>query len=624
MKRLSKQVRKYGASILAVVVILFVVFLTMQPKVHSSGNAFTGWAWSSNVGWVNLTGSSHNDGLVMGNADGSGNYPVTGYAWNDNIGWIQFGTVTGPSAPSVKKIYITDTSSTTWTVPYDWNNSNNTIEVIGGGGGGAGGFSDLGGGGGGAYAKKSNVTLTAGSNVTIKVGTGGNAGVNGEDTYLCNSQSNCAAIGSSSVVVGAEHGRGSTGSTGATGGTTAVSVGTLKYAGGTGGNGGLTGGGGGAAGPNGNGGNGGSGSKNGFSNGGAGGGGGNGGGSAGANGVSDPVSSGTNFNGGIGGNNSSGTGHGSGATNSAPGSDGSNGGGGGGGTYDGNILQTGGNGGGGTDFDGTVGSGGGAGGSVTGGGSGGLYGGGGGGGDATVWGYDGGNGAQGIIVITYTPLFPTGAGIAKIIPNVSGVGATFSGWAKALTSNGNGWDGWIYLGDAGNNSGLYVDDTGSVTGYAWGADVIGWLGFNSVNNTVVVTPPCTSSSVCSDSTTVSTTHPWCQVTTVSCGADQQCTSGACATIAPLGTLSISPTTLRVRKGGSVQISWSPAHSQNCTVTGTNSTDTLGPYTSSPATVGPVNSTTRLKLICNGVNSLSGNLYTLDTKIITLIPDYKEI
>jgi hypothetical protein len=34
-----------------------------------------------------------------------------------------------------KGIVITNTAQTTWTVPDDWNNLNNSIQVIGGGGG---------------------------------------------------------------------------------------------------------------------------------------------------------------------------------------------------------------------------------------------------------------------------------------------------------------------------------------------------------------------------------------------------------------------------------------------------------------------------------------------------------
>jgi hypothetical protein len=66
------------------------------------------------------------------------------------------------------------TSGTTWTVPADWNNANNTIEVIGGGGGGgANSTGDVGtGGGGGGYAKVTNKTLsgTVGFNIRRRWG----------------------------------------------------------------------------------------------------------------------------------------------------------------------------------------------------------------------------------------------------------------------------------------------------------------------------------------------------------------------------------------------------------------------------------------------------------------------
>ena len=45
----------------------------------------------------------------------------------------------GPGAASAGPQLICLTTGTTWTVPSDWNNANNSIEAIGGGGGGADG-----------------------------------------------------------------------------------------------------------------------------------------------------------------------------------------------------------------------------------------------------------------------------------------------------------------------------------------------------------------------------------------------------------------------------------------------------------------------------------------------------
>ncbi len=280
---------------------------------------------------------------------------------------------------SATVIYLTDTGATTWSVPSDWNNGDNTIEVIGAGG--TGQYSV--GAGGGAYSKKTNVVLTGGSTVSISIGAGGTTG---GDTYLCDSTSNCASIAGSAVMVGAKGGHSNSGGAG---GSSASGVGDVKYSGGDPStNMALDGchAGGGAAGPYGNGGDGGDVLAGSYYA--AAGGGGGGGGSKG-----DTAPGG--FNGAAGGNNHLGSGGGA-----ANGFAGSNGGGGGGGVYG---SQPGGPGGDGQEWDVTHGSGGGGGGTcqagVTG-GAGGLYGG---GGASAGYNVTGGVGAQGIIVITYTP-----------------------------------------------------------------------------------------------------------------------------------------------------------------------------------------------------------------------------
>jgi hypothetical protein len=309
------------------------------------------------------------------------------------------------------------TSGTSWQVPADWNNTNNTIEVLGGGGGGANasdGSYGGGGGGGGGYSKTANVTLTPGGTVTYAVGTGGGAGSNGGDAYFCDSISNCsisAACGSpgSAVKVCASGGVAASGTTAGGGGAAGSGIGDVTNSGGGGGAGkssawGGAGGGGGAAGPNGDGGNGGS--STGTPDTGAGGGGGANGGTNG--------SDGTNTAGSAGGNNRLGIGGGAG-DDDLDGSPGTAGGGGGGGGD--------GNGAGGAGSEDTIwtqtsdsatagpGSGGGGGGGCNTcsgtnaiGGAGGGYGGGGGGGGESEDGTDGvgAAGTQGIIVITYT------------------------------------------------------------------------------------------------------------------------------------------------------------------------------------------------------------------------------
>ncbi|MDP2598346.1 MAG: hypothetical protein Q8P49_00780 [Candidatus Liptonbacteria bacterium] len=303
-------------------------------------------------------------------------------------------------------IFISSTVATTWTVPADWNNSSNTIEVIGGGGGGGASTGGGGGGGGGAYAKISKFTTsTTGGTVRIEVGSGGTSGVAGQISYFnwngVGSTSTCSA-GTMSVCAAA--GARGLDAAGGAGGTTANSVatstfgvGTSTFAGGAGANGTSTGtdssgGGGGAAGPGGGGQSGGLGDSNIGNTEASGGGGGAGGGSstAGAQGGAT---------GALGGDGPSGTGHGTGS-----GDPGDSGGGGSGGNDPGN----GGAGGDGIEWTqssdsatGGAGGGGGGGGDTSNvGGAGGRYGGGGGGVDL---GTNGGTGGQGIIVITYTP-----------------------------------------------------------------------------------------------------------------------------------------------------------------------------------------------------------------------------
>ncbi|MBN1168649.1 helix-turn-helix domain-containing protein, partial [Candidatus Woesebacteria bacterium] len=269
-------------------------------------------------------------------------------------------------------IYIT--SGTSWQVPSDWNDSDNTVEVIGGGGGGANGAAESGGnggvggggGGGGGYAIATNVDLTPDDYVTVQVGQGGTVGNPGTQTYF-----NGGSCATSSVC--ATGGGAASGATGGTAGTYSVGTG---YSGGSGGGGG------------------------GVAN--AGGGGGGGGGAGGPNAAGDGGTIGSSASG-----NSGGAGGGGGQGDGTSGGSGGTGGTAGGGT--------GGNGGNGTEWDSTHGSGGGSGGGGGGSrngnggpaGTAGTYGAGGAGGGGegrggTTFG-SGASGRNGLIVVDYTP-----------------------------------------------------------------------------------------------------------------------------------------------------------------------------------------------------------------------------
>ncbi|MGJ4946763.1 RHS repeat domain-containing protein [Bradyrhizobium sp. HKCCYLS20291] len=381
----------------------------------AGGSGSTGTEWDATHGSGGGGGSGAGGGGGPGNANGGAGLYGAGGPGGSGLNTSGAGGASGiivinytpapTQQPPATRIFLT--SGSTWTVPSDWNSSNNAIEVIGGGGGGAGSNAlsvGGGGGGGGAYARIQNLTLQPGASVSYRIGSGGSAGgassvgVGGGDTYFngsgtaCQAQSVCAKGGSRGLS------NTSSGSAdGGPGGVVAGSIGMVRFAGGAGGASGASsnggGGGGGAAGPNGSGGAGGSTGQNGSGAGG----GGNGGGSNGAGA-------------GNGGNNSVGTGGGSVGALRVPGGVGSNGGGGGAGYWDSAAYMNnaGGSGSTGSEWDATHGSGGG-GGSGAGGGGGagaaggaaGLYGAGGPGGSGLNT--AGTAGAQGLIVITYVP-----------------------------------------------------------------------------------------------------------------------------------------------------------------------------------------------------------------------------
>lgn len=144
-----------------------------------------------------------------------------------------------------KTIYLT--SGTTWTVPDDWNSSDNKIECIGGGASGGaavGGNACASGAGGGAYSAISNLALTPGALIPYNVGSGGAprvatsgqalVGNDGGDTWF-----NGATLAGSSVgAKGGEGGHATLGSAAgqALGGQAASGIGTTKFNGGPGGN----------------------------------------------------------------------------------------------------------------------------------------------------------------------------------------------------------------------------------------------------------------------------------------------------------------------------------------------------------------------------------------------------
>lgn len=57
---------------------------TYGLTVDGSGS-LRGYAWAENIGWINMAPA--NGGVVLD----SGSQHVSGYAWSENAGWIRFG-----------------------------------------------------------------------------------------------------------------------------------------------------------------------------------------------------------------------------------------------------------------------------------------------------------------------------------------------------------------------------------------------------------------------------------------------------------------------------------------------------------------------------------------------------
>ncbi len=70
--------------------------------------------------------------------------------------------------------------------------------------------------------------------------------------------------------------------------------------------------------------------------------------------------------------------------------------------------------------------------------------------------------------------FPSGSGTSA--ENAQMSGTNLIGWAKAVSADGNGWDGWISL--SGTNYGVTLSGS-FFDGYAWDSGLLGWVSFNA-------------------------------------------------------------------------------------------------------------------------------------------------
>ena len=79
-------------------VFLAVYLLFQTVSAQSIVSTLNGYAWSSNIGWLQMNGVA-NDSTAFGVNITSAN-ELQGYAWSSNIGWIKFGGLSGCPATS--------------------------------------------------------------------------------------------------------------------------------------------------------------------------------------------------------------------------------------------------------------------------------------------------------------------------------------------------------------------------------------------------------------------------------------------------------------------------------------------------------------------------------------------
>lgn len=96
--------------LITIFAVALIFILSSQEKTSAgSGQNVSGWAWSSNIGWISFNdlAPGSGGGSYGVNVDSAGN--ISGYAWSNNIGWISFnaGDVSGcpqsPCAPTLNK-----------------------------------------------------------------------------------------------------------------------------------------------------------------------------------------------------------------------------------------------------------------------------------------------------------------------------------------------------------------------------------------------------------------------------------------------------------------------------------------------------------------------------------------
>jgi hypothetical protein len=107
----ANNISKYlpGVSGLILFALVAAGVLLIAPKnsqfapstAHASGAAITGYAWSSNIGWISFAGTAADAGNDPYGVTVGASGVLSGYAWSSAVGWINFGANSCGATPTI-------------------------------------------------------------------------------------------------------------------------------------------------------------------------------------------------------------------------------------------------------------------------------------------------------------------------------------------------------------------------------------------------------------------------------------------------------------------------------------------------------------------------------------------
>jgi len=198
-----------------------------------------------------------------------------------------------------------------------------------------------------------------------------------------------------------------------------------------------------------------------------------------------------------------------------------------------------------------------------------------------------------------------------------------TGWLKAVSggsAESGGWDGFISLSGTSPAYGI-SNSGGTLSGYAWGDTVVGWLQSYAAT-TYVEEPPCqdTQGYFCDGSTSKYRTDQCDESTISACSYLCDAGYGVCVPApSPTGALTLTPSL--IIPGQTVVVSWDIDDATSCTVTENNPdiSDTWNTTTGSE-TSSALNQATTYTLSCSGLEGTSFSA----SATVSFRPDWQEI